>query len=307
MDLGFTQMEFHMLIAVTGGTGFVGKAVVSELLRRGHLVNVLSRHIPVDPPPEGLNYYAGSVVTGEGLDSFLEGCDALIHLVGIIRETGTNTFEAVHHKGTVNVIQAARKAGIRRYLHMSALGTRKGAKNAYHRTKWAGEEAVRRSGLSWTIFRPSIIFGPGDEFVNMLADTMKKTPVMPVFGGGSNLMQPVQVHDVAAAFATALEHSENIGKLYELGGLEILTFKDILNLIAQVIGKKRYYITVPMWLAIPPVTLFQALKFPLPVTTDQLQMLQEDNIRRGGDDIEELGIEWTRFEEGIKQYLVPGP
>jgi NADH dehydrogenase len=190
---------------------------------------------------------------------------------------------------------------------MSALGTRKGAKSAYHRTKWAGEEAVRRSSLSWTIFRPSIIFGPGDAFVNMLADTMKMTPVMPVIGGGKNLMQPVFVNDVARAFAAALERPSSIGKLYELGGLEIITFKDILNLIAQVIGKKRYFVPVSMWMAIPPVTLLQAMKFPLPVTTDQLQMLQEDNIRKGGDDIDDLGIEWMGFEEGIRQYLVPGP
>jgi uncharacterized protein YbjT (DUF2867 family) len=292
-----------MRVAVTGGTGFVGRQIVQKLFSQGHTVNVLSRHIPVDPHTEGLTNYAGNVITGEGLGSFLEGCDALIHLVGIIRETGTNSFEAVHYQGTVKVLQAARNAGIRRYLHMSALGTRKGAKSGYHRTKWAGEEAVRRSGLSWTIFRPSIIFGPGDEFVTMLADTLKKTPMMPIFGGGNNLMQPVHVRDVATAFAAALERSECVGKLYELAGPSKFTFKEILNLIAQVIGKKRIYLPVPMWLAMPPVTLFQALKFPLPVTTDQLQMLQEDNIRRGGDDIEELGIQWTGFEEGIKQYL----
>ena len=295
-----------MLISVTGGTGFVGKAVVNELLKRGHRVNVLARHPSEKQPAEGLSHFQGSVVPGKGLDECFSGADALIHLVGIIQESGSNTFEAVHHQGTLNVIEAGHRAGIRRYLHMSALGTREQAVSAYHRTKWAAEEAVRESGLDWTIFRPSIIFGPGDAFINMLADTLRKTPVMPVLGGGQNLMQPIHIQDVAASFANALDRPETNGKLFELGGPDVFTFMSILKLTSQAIEKKRIYINIPMWLAIPPVALLQGVGIPLPVTTDQLQMLQEDNIRTGGDDIDALGVEWTGFEEGIRQYLVSG-
>jgi len=295
-----------MLIAVTGGTGFVGRAVVTELLGHGHEVRILARKTPEYPSAERLSFFKGSVVTGEGLDPFLDGAETLIHLVGIIRETGSNTFDAVHRQGTVNVVKAALRHNVQRYVHMSALGTRADAPSSYHRTKWEGEQAVRKSGLSWTIFRPSIIFGPHDAFINMLLGIMRKTPFMPVVGGGGNLMQPVAVEDVASSFRIAAESPRHHGRVYELGGPEVIDFKSILKITAKVVGLKRIFIPVPMFLIRPPVTFFQALGMPLPVTTDQLAMLAEDNIRMDGHPIEDLGIRWTGFEEGIRQYLVPG-
>jgi NADH dehydrogenase len=292
-----------MIIAVTGGTGFVGRAVVSELLSYGHKVRILARKAPPEPPGDNLAFFRGSVTTGEGLDPFVKGVDAVVHLVGIIKEADSNTFDAVHRTGTINVLKAAASAKVERYIHMSALGTREDAVSDYHRTKWAGEEAVRGSGLSWTIFRPSIIFGPGDAFVNMLADVMRITPVMPVIGGGENLMQPVSVKDVASSFREALNSEEHVSKIYELGGSDILEFISILKITAHVIGKKRLFVPVPMCFVRPPVRILQALGVGLPVTTDQLTMLREDNIRKGGDPTEDLGIDWTGFEEGIREYL----
>jgi NADH dehydrogenase len=292
-----------MLIAVTGGTGFVGKAVVSELIEQGHKVRVLARKSPVEPLVDNLSFFKGSVVTGDGLDVFMDGAEAVIHLVGIIKKAGSNTFDAVHRKGALNVLEAATLSKVQRYAHMSALGTRENAVSAYHQTKWAGEEAVRNSGLNWTIFRPSIIFGPGDVFVNMLADVMRRTPVMPVIGGGKNLMQPVFVKDVAASFVAAVSSENHDSKIYELGGPDVIEFRKILKITAHVIGKKRLFLPIPTLFVRPPVTFLQALGVPLPVTKDQLTMLGEDNIRKGGDPIEDLGIEWTRFEEGIEQYL----
>jgi len=291
-----------MIVAVTGGTGFVGKVVVSELLGAGYEVQILSRGTP-EMLPEGARHFAGNVVTGEGLDAFVAGVDSVIHLVGIIREAGSNTFELVHHKGTVNIIVAAAQAGVRRYLHMSAMGTREGAASIYHQTKYAGEEAVRASGLDWTIFRPSTIFGPGDSFINMLAGMMRKLPVLPVIGAGTNKMQPVFVENVAAAFKNTLESDVHIGKTYELGGPDLLNFMQILGIISQVIDKKPLLLPVPVQIVAPAVKLAQLLKLPLPISSDQLIMLGEDNIRTGGDPVEELGIEWTPFEEGIRQYL----
>ena len=293
-----------MIVAVTGGTGFVGTAVVARLLEAGHEVRVLSRSVP-DRLSNGLIHFPGNVVTGDGLDNLVHGVGVVINLVGIIREEGANTFEGVHHGGTVNIMLASSKAGVRRYLHMSALGTREGAVSAYHRSKWKGEEAVRASVLDWTIFRPSIIFGPSDSFINMLVNTMRKTPIMPVMGGGQNLMQPVSVGDVAASFTTAVESEDYSGKTYELGGPDIFTLKQILEIVAQIIEIKRQYINIPMWVPKFATRLAEVLGIKLPVTSDQLIMLEEDNIRTGGDPVEELGVEWTGFEEGIRSYLSP--
>jgi uncharacterized protein YbjT (DUF2867 family) len=292
-----------MQLAVTGGTGFVGREVVSELLRHGHEVRILARKEPQEPPRDHLSFFKGSVVTGEGLDPFVKGADALIHLVGIIKQAGDNTFDAVHRRGAVNVIEAASRQNVGRYVHMSALGTREDAVSLYHRTKWSGEEAARASGLQWTIFRPSIIFGPGDAFINMLAGVMRRTPVMPVIGGGKNLMQPVSVKDVASSFRVAVESGEHSSKTYELGGPEVLDFATILKITAKVIGKNRIFMPIPMPLVRPPVAFLQTFGLPLPVTADQLTMLSEDNICRGGDPIEDLEIKWTGFEEGIREYL----
>jgi len=293
-----------VLIAVTGGTGFVGTAVVSEFLRAGHEVRVLSRTAP-EKLSDGLRHFPGNVVTGEGLDAFVEGVDAVVHLVGIIREVGANTFKAVHHVGTINIIAAASRADVRRYIHMSAMGTRKDASSRYHKTKYAGEEAVRASGFDWTIFRPSTIFGPGDSFINMLADIMRKTPVMPVISGGWSLMQPVFVNDVAASFRAALESDLHVGRTYELGGPDMYTLNQIIKIVSQRIENKTIFLPVPTPFVFPVVKLAQLFKITLPVTSDQLIMLGEDNVRTGGDPIDDLGIDWTPFEEGIRTYLSP--
>jgi len=294
-----------MKVAVTGGTGFVGKSIVNDLVGHGHEVRVLSRKNPGNLPDNTV-HYKGSVITGEGLDALVKGADAVIHLVGIIRENGKNTFEAVHHYGTVNILRSSLNAGVARYLHMSAMGTREGATSVYHRTKWAGEIAVRASGLDWTIFRPSIIFGPEDAFVNMLSDIMKWTPVMPVIGGGKSLMQPVHINDVAAAFRTSLEPGKYEGKTYEVGGPQVFSLMEIIKIIAKVIDKKRLYLNIPFFLLKPVAKMGDLLRLPVPVNSDQIIMLGEDNVRTGGDPLDELGIEWMTFEEGIRQYLVPG-
>ena len=294
-----------MKIAVTGGTGFVGSAIVTELLGRGHEVTVLARK-PLDTGSDGqksLRYVQGDVVKGEGLEGLVEGKDAMIHLVGIIREEGENSFDRVHRQGTENVLNEARKAGVRKFVQMSALGTREDAVSTYHRSKWAGEEAVRSSGLDWTIFRPSIIYGPFDSFINMLADIMIKSPVMPVLGGGGSLMQPVFVKDVARAFTEAVEETWSKGRIYELGGPDILGFKEILKVISEVIDKKRVFVSVPIAIVDPLVGVFQTLGIQLPVTRDQLIMLKEDNIRKGGDSLDDFSFDFTPFREGIESYL----
>lgn len=310
-----------MKIAVTGGTGFVGRVLVEELIARGHEVAVLSRgvaDVKLDRVQrsrfnvqcernqnnrEGATYIKGNVATGDGLDELLTGKDVLIHLVGLIREKGSNTFEAVHFRGAVNAIAAAGRNGVNRILHMSALGTRKDAVSRYHITKWRGEEAVKASGRKWTIFRPSIIVGPDDSFVNMLAGAMRKTPVFMVPGKGENLMQPVSVSDVARAFADSLETVNTVQRVLELGGPDVLTFKDILNIIAKTIDKKRVFIRIPSSLLLPLVMLSDVLKLPFPISRDQLIMLGEDNIVTDASGMELLGSRFRKFADGIGEYL----
>jgi len=294
-----------MKIGVTGGTGFVGSAIVSKLLTEGHGITLLARKIPETGPGEqnSIQYVKGNVVSGEGLGKLVDGKDAVIHLVGIIREAGGNTFDGVHRKGTENVIREVKNAGVRKLVHMSALGTRVNAISLYHQSKWAGEEAVRSSGLDWTIFRPAIIFGPGDSFINMLADMMMQSPVMPVFGGGKNLMQPVYVDDVAGAFSEAVAQSWSTGRVYELGGPDVISFKEILKVISYVIDKKRLFINIPIAIVRPLVGFFQSIGMTLPLTTDQLIMMQEDNIRQRGDPLDHFSFDFTPLREGIANYL----
>jgi len=181
-----------MRVLITGATGFVGRAVCEAVVREGHSVRGMargSRSQALETPDAGMDWFRGSVLSPDDLRRALQGCDAVIHLVGIIGEIGDQTFERVHQEGTLRVVEAALSSGVRRMIHMSALGTRPAAVSRYHQTKWAAEEAVRGSGLDWTVFRPSVIYGPGDGFVNLFARMSRWSPVLPVIGRGTALLQ----------------------------------------------------------------------------------------------------------------------
>ncbi|MFM7554674.1 MAG: complex I NDUFA9 subunit family protein [Verrucomicrobiota bacterium] len=233
-----------MNVLITGASGFVGRAVTGEVVRAGHAVRALARRLPrTDDVP--VVWVPGSVVSPEALSEAVRGCQAVIHLVGIIGEVGDQTFERVHHEGTLRVLEACRSAGVDRCLHMGALGTRPGAASRYHRTKWAAEEAVRGSGLRWTIFRPSVIQGPGDGFVNLFERMSRWSPVLPVVGRGTARLQPVSVGAVAQAFARALDAEVAIGKTYDLCGPDRLTLPEILATILRVTGRRRIRMRLP--------------------------------------------------------------
>src|SRR5262245_20682399 len=231
------------LVFVTGGTGFVGRAVVAALLAHGHRVRSLVR-----PGSEGrtsrrdgVEPVAGDVTRPEGLADAVGGADAVVHLVGIIREFPGRgiTFERLHTRATENVLAAARQAGGGRFLHMSALGTGPHARSRYHQTKWAAEEAVRTSGLRWTIFRPSIIFGPGDGFVSLIAGLVRRLPIVPVIGDGRTRFQPVAVTDVGEAFARALDRPGTAGQTFDVGGPRVYTFDEIVDEVGAALGRRR--------------------------------------------------------------------
>jgi len=191
-----------MKIFISGGTGFVGERVCRALRERGHELRLLV-HRRLGAAESGIEVIEGDVTRLESFAAGVNGCDAVINLVGIIREFPERgiTFERLHVQATAGLLEATRKAGISRYLQMSALGTRPAAASAYHQTKWRAEELVRASGLEWTVFRPSLIFGPRDAFINMLAAQLRLAPVMPVIGSGSYRLQPIHADDVARCFA----------------------------------------------------------------------------------------------------------
>ena len=292
-----------MKIFISGGTGFVGGHLRMALLERGHQLRLLV-HGRKEQEGPGVELVEGDVTRPETFAGAAQGCDAVINLVGIIREFPGRgiTFEKHHVEATRAMVATARQAGIKRYLQMSALGTRPHATSDYHRTKFRAEEIVRASGLDWTIFRPSLIFGPGDAFVNMLAGFIKSLPAVPVIGDGNYRLQPISVDDVASCFAMALDMPDTAGKTYELCGRDRFTYNDMLDAIGKVLGRSRVSkIHNPLGFMRLIVPVLQGIPF-FPLTMDQITMLIEENIGEMNW-TETFGFEPQGFVEGIGRYL----
>lgn len=297
-----------MKVFITGATGFVGRHIASRLVEDGHELRCLVRSTESEAAwflkGIGAEVIEGDIHVSHSLASGAAGCDAVIHLVGIIFEgPGAATFEQVHVEGTRNMILAADAAGIRRFIHMSALGTRSGAAAAYHRTKWDAEEIVRTSGLDYTIFRPSIIYGPGGDFIDMLMKQIRLMPVVPVIGNGRYRMQPIAVDDVAACFSASLKTATAVNKIYEIGGPEALSYNEMIDILFRVMGKRRVKAHVPVAL-VRPVAWFSKKVMPKPLLTgDQLEMLLADNVCDITAMRNELDVEPVSFAEGLREVM----
>jgi uncharacterized protein YbjT (DUF2867 family) len=276
-----------MKVFLTGATGFVGKHMVERLLVEGHAVRATLRELPgqkarvvARSQPAGrkgdFEWVHGDIVEGTGLDEAMQGCHVVIHLVGIIVEKGTNTFERVHHLGTRNVVEAAKRAGIKRFVQMSALGVRADGVAPYQTTKWKGEEEVRQSGMPFSILRPSLIFGQGDGFVTQMMQTMRSAPLFrPVPGDGTPKFRPIAVEDVTACFARALTYEAATDQTVELGGADELRLNEVLAEIARCAGVRKPAVHIPMPLMMAGATVMQKVLKSPPVTVDQLRMLLE--------------------------------
>jgi len=305
-----------MNVLVTGGTGFVGRAVLRELHRAGHGIFVLSRER--NPPAQDRieDEFSGRLRSGNILDpqSLVEACagvDAIIHLVGIISEAREQTYERVHTDGTRNILEAAKRSGVKRFVHMSALGTRPNAVARYHKSKWTAEELVRNSGLQWTIFRPSIIYGPGDGFVNLFAKMSRWSPIVPLIGGGRTRFAPVPVGAVASAFVQSLSNQDAIAKTFDLCRPETFTLRQIVELILHVTRRRRLKLSMPFPVARMQGRLLESLfaligKAP-PLNCDQVLMLQEDNVGDATTAASLFRLEMPSFSDGIATYLKPRP
>lgn len=292
-----------MHIFLTGASGYVGTAVLDHLLAHGHTVTALVHRRPPGKR-EGVTYAQGSVVDQESLTRAMQGADAVVHLVGIIVEKPHRgvTFDRIHVEGTKNVLAATKSAGIRRYLHMSALGARPNATARYHQTKWAAEEAVRASGLDWTIFRPSLVAGPGNEVIKMLAGVLRFAPLFPVFGDGLYEMQPVPLETVAEAFAEALRRPETIGQTYDVAGRERIAYKEMLRTIASLLGRRPLLLPIPAGLIRAVVPVMQHMP-GFPLTKEQLIMLLEGNTCDERPFLTAFGFDPIPFREGLARYV----
>ena len=296
-----------MLIAVTGATGFVGRHITTVLVRRGHAVRAVVRNPSQARALEslGVEFVPGDLADAAALTTLTRGANAVVHLVGIIVETGRATFHSVHVEGTRRMLEAAHRAGVSRFVHMSAVGARNepGA-TPYHRTKWQAEKLVRTSGLSHAVFRPSIISGPESAPIRTIARLHRWSPVVPVFGDGRFPTQPVWVQDVALAFALAVEQPALSGS-FELGGPEVLTYEEFLLAIGRAARHPRPLAHVPLALARVAAGAFDLLGAAAPLTSDQLQMLVEGSATPANAIESVFGIQPVPFEQGLNRYLAP--
>lgn len=295
-----------MRVLVTGASGFVGNAVVRELLAQGHEVRALVRRGSEKKlkERERVEIAPGDCLDREALEAAAAGCDAVIHLVGIIREFPGRgvTFEQVHVQATRNVVDTAMEAGVRRYLHMSALGARPEPADPYHVTNFRADRYVINSALTHTIFRPSIIYGPEDQSINLFARHIQRLAFFPIIGDGTYQLQPVPVWTVARALALALELPRTENKIYEVGGPEPLTYNEVIDTIARVLGRRIKKVHQPVWCMRFAANLCGRFRW-FPLTPGQLRMLLEGSTCDPTAFYEDFGLAPEHFQEGLASYL----
>jgi NADH dehydrogenase len=297
------------VVTVFGGSGFIGRYVVKRLAQQGWLVRVAvrrpSRAAFLQPLGDvgQITLLRAPIQDAAAVRTVLEGADAAINLVGLLFEKGKQNFEAVHLRGARQVAEAAAAAGVKHLVQISAIGAEVSAEAKYARTKGAGEQAVSQAFPAAAIVRPSIVFGPEDEFFNLFASLAQLSPVLPLIGGGATRFQPVYVGDVADAVVKCLTDPACAGKSYELGGPQVYSFKELLELMLRQIGRRRLLLPLPFWAASLEAAVLEWSPMPL-LTRDQVKLLRHDNVV-GPDALTfaDLGIQPTSVEVVLPTYL----
>jgi uncharacterized protein YbjT (DUF2867 family) len=296
------QVGSKGLVTVVGGSGFVGRYAVRALAKNGYRIRAACRRPDlagylqpmgdvgqIQPVQANLRY-------PDSVRKTVEGADVVINAVGILASGGAQTFKAVHVDGARAVAKAAREAGAKRFIHVSAIGASRSSPAQYAQTKAAGEAAVLEEFPSAVILRPSIVFGPEDEFFNRFASMARVSPVLPLIGGGRTRFQPIYVGDLGEAIANVANGAGTPGAIYELGGPEVLSFRELLERTLTYAGRKRGFISMPFWLAKVQALLTWPLPNSLrPLTVDQVRLLQSDNVvsaeaQKDGRTIAALGV-----------------
>ena len=290
-----------MLVLVTGATGFVGRRVVAELLEHHHqvrcYVHTPGRERLFDNRSVEVRY--GGVSDPDALAEAFHGVEAVVHLVGIIRQSRRRTFDLVNRQGTADVVGAAKASGVKHLVQLSAIGAGDDRGYPYLFSKWRAEQEVINSGLPYTILRSPIMFGEGDEFLNALAAMVRVFPLVPVVGSGRNRFQPIAVEDVARCVALSLDRGSLRDRTVEIGGPDQLTYNQIVDVVAWTMGKRRLRLHVPVWMMYLAAMGMQLVQPRPPVTTDQLKMLAIRNVAEPGVVDQEFGFTPKSLEGNI--------
>jgi uncharacterized protein YbjT (DUF2867 family) len=293
-----------MKVLVTGGTGFVGQAVVRALVDAGHTVRVLERAPgkAARAGLEGVEAVQGDMADATSLRSAVDGQDAVVHLVAII--TGKpEEFESVMEQGTRDLVGAAKEAGVRRFVLISALGVTEETKDLvpYYRAKWDMERTVRESGLEHVIFRPSFVFGPGGAALQQFTRIAKLAPVTPIVGSGTQRLQPIWIEDVGAYFAAGLAQSEATNRTFEIGGPDVITWNEFWERLKRTLGIRRPSIHLPFGLMRAQAAVLEKLPKP-PVTRDQLKMLAAgDSVVTNTDAVDTFNLPLVPLDEQLRR------
>ncbi|HEY4204489.1 MAG TPA: complex I NDUFA9 subunit family protein [Xanthobacteraceae bacterium] len=301
------------LVTVFGGSGFLGRHVVRALAKRDYRLRIgvrrpdLAGHLQPLGKVGQIHAVQANVRYPASVEAAVRGASIVINLVGVLAEGGAQTFDAVQTKGADTVARAAAAVGAR-VIHVSALGADADSASSYARAKAAGETAVREAAPEAIIFRPSVVFGPEDDFTNRFASMARMMPFLPLIGGGATRMQPVYAGDVATAIANAADGLAKSGTTYELGGPEVMTLREIFTTILDITDRKRMFVPLPFGLASLKALLLQFAPSPLTLTRDQVTLLRQDNVvsdaaKSAGLTLEGLGITPDSLEAIAPQYL----
>ncbi len=310
-----TLANLPPLVTVFGGSGFVGRHVVRALAKRGYNIRVAVRRPDLAGflQPLGnvgqISFVQANLRYRNSIDRAVDGASHVVNCVGILHETGRNTFDAVQEFGARAVAEAARNAGAT-LTHISAIGADAKSTSDYGRTKGRAETAILTIKPDAVIFRPSIVFGPEDSFFNKFADMARMSPILPLIGGGKTKFQPVYVEDIAEAVARAVDGKVAGGKVYELGGPEVLSFRECLEMMLKVTSRKNPLVSLPFGVASLIGSIASLVPFITPpITPDQVRMLKRDNIvsaeaEAEGRTLKGLGITPTMPASVLGSYLV---
>ena len=268
-----------MKVLVTGGTGVIGQAAVTELLRRGHSVRILSRGAQevTSQWPEGVEAWPAALTDQNELRGCAEGCDLVLHVAGIMEESPPeSTYEQVNVEGTRLMVREAERCKVGRFIYISSLGADTGT-SPYHRSKRRAEEIVRGFAGGWIVLRPGNVFGPGDEVISLMLTMVRTLPAVPVVGGGDHQFQPIWVEDMATAIGEAVLRTDLHGQVLELAGEERTSLNDVLTRIGEITGCQPARLPIPTFLANIGVSVASMLGVKLPLTESQVTMLTEGN------------------------------
>jgi uncharacterized protein YbjT (DUF2867 family) len=295
------------MIFIAGATGFVGGHLVEDLIEKGFKLKCLVRSDKAEGAlsSRGVEIVRGDIQEPESLKGALQPEDLVIHLVGIIEEKGKATFQAVHVEGTANLAAEAKRAGVRHFFYQSALGADSASWSGYLRTKAEAEQIVAQSGLSHTIFRPSLIIGPWDGFTKKLAEMIRLSPVLPIPGEGRSKFQPVYIKDWMRCLQKVLEEPEKYRSTYDIGGPEQLTYMEIVETLAASMGRSKPVFKIPMGLMKISAFLLATVLSSPPVTGDQLRLLEMDNICAPDAVERSFGFRPMKYEDALKEFIRP--